>query len=329
MKKYLKNIFAASLALLAFCAIGVDADCFAQSAVQTPVYVPSVAFPLGTYAATVSTSTPTAAFSVQNQATMCIQLSGTYTALTAVMQGTVSPPSVAASAAVWNTISVVSSPDDKSKITTITANGLYCFSTGAFRQVRLNVTAVTISGTNSLVISASGTTDNRYVVNTVQKKRTFTSAFSVVSPATAAVDFATLTGSATAQIRVKEVQCWGTAATSYLETVSLIKRSTLDTGSAAANPAAIPMDSSDLAATATVATYTTAPSPKGTAVGTVRLAIETLTVNGGIPAYFDWQFGVAEAQDLILNSAIENIALNSTTSSYAQTFVCALTWEEQ
>src|SRR5208337_8680 len=183
----------------------------------------------------------TAAFSVQNQETMCLQLSGTYTGLAAVVQGTTSPPSIAASSAVWTSIGVAAYPEDSVKIIGITQNGLYCFNTAGLRQIRLNVTAVTIAGTNSLVINASGTTAHKYVTNSPQRKATYTAAFNIVSPATAAVDWATITGSS------------------------------LDTGAAAANPAAIPVDSNSVAGTAVVATYTTAPSPKGTAVGTVRL----------------------------------------------------------
>src|SRR5208282_86463 len=330
MKKYFKRIFAASLALLAFCAIGIKTDCFAQSAVQTPVYVPSVSFPLGTYAATVSASTPTAAFSVQNQETMCLQLSGTYTGLAAVVQGTTSPPSVAASSAVWTSIAVVAYPEDGVKLINIAQNGLYCFNTAGLRQIRLNVTAVTIGGSNSLVINASGTTAHKYVTNSPQRKATYTAAFNVVSPATAAVDWATITGSATTKVHVKEIACWGIAATPYVETISLIKRSTLDTGTAAANPAAIPVDSNSLAGTAVVATYTTAPTPKGTAVGTVRLIQEYLPASTAQPATFDWQFGINDDQDVVLNSATENLALNSTTGTTStQTFSCFMKWEEQ
>src|SRR5208283_2228342 len=210
--KRLASVFFAGL----FTILGFT-NCYSQGNVQTPVYVPSVSFPLGTYAATVSASTPTAAFSVQNQETMCLQLSGTYTGLAAVVQGTTSGPAIAASSAVWTSIGVAAYPEDSVKIIGITQNGLYCFNTAGLRQVRLNVTAVTIAGTNSLVINASGTTAHKYVTNSPQRKATYTAAFNIVSPATAAVDWATITGSATTKVHVKEIACWGIAATPYVE----------------------------------------------------------------------------------------------------------------
>ena len=332
MKKYFKRIFAASLALLAFCAIGTDTDCYAQSAVQTPVYVPSVSFPLGTYAATVSASTPTAAFSVQNQETMCLQLSGTYSGLASVVQGTTSPPSVAASSAVWTSIAVVAYPEDGVKLINIAQNGLYCFNTAGLRQIRLNVTAVTIGGSNSLVINASGTTAHKYVVSSVQRKATFSASGTTVP--TTAGDMVVIAGNATTQTRINEISCSaGTIATTAItEVVSIIKRSTLGTGAATGTFTAVPSNSVNAAAGSTVSYFNTVPSPAGTPVGTVRVTATALpialssTASGG---NFDFVFGTGETQELVLNSATENVAVNITTAGHAETWNCFVSWTER
>ena len=330
MKNFCYKLIAVAVVLIASAISSfLPSGVLAQSAVQTPVYIPSVGFPLGTYSATVSSSTPTAAFSIQNQNTMCLQFSGTYTALTAYIQGTVSPPSVLATNAVWSNVATAAYPEDSTRAVLITQNGLYCFSTAGLRQVRVNVTAVTIAGSNSLVINASGSTVEKYPVTRAQRSRTYNAAFSVVSPATAAVDWATIVGSATTQVHVKEIACWGTAGTAYLETISLIKRSTLDTGAVAATPTVVPNDSGIVAGTSVVSTYTTAPSPKGTAVGTLRVIQLYLPLTSAQAPSFDWQFGTGDDQDLILNTATENLALNSAVGTNAQTFNCFMKWEEE
>jgi len=332
MKKWFSRLFTASLIALAAFSCGFNpSGVLAQSAVQTPTYIPSVAFTLGTYTATVSTSTPTAAYSVQNQATLCLQFSGTFTGLAATIQGTTSPLTVAAASSTWSNLSAHFYPEDGIRLVNVTQAGLYCFSSTGLRQVRVNVTAVTLTGSNTLTIGLSGTTEDRFHMNYTERKRTYSSAFAVSTATTAAQDWSTITGSASNQIHVKEIACWGTVATTaQLETISLIKRSTLDTGGTPVVATLVPMDSGQIAATAAVNSYTVAPTSKGTVVGTVRIIQLFLPLNTSQPATFDWVFGVNDDQDLILNSATETLGLNSlTVGTNSETFNCFMKWEEQ
>jgi len=330
MKKWLNRLIAASLVLLATLSFDFHpSGVLAQSAVQTPTYIPSVAFTLGTYTATVSTSTPTAAYSVQNQNTLCLQFSGTFTGLAATIQGTTSPLTVAAASSTWSNLSAHLYPEDGVRVVNITQAGLYCFSSAGLRQVRVNVTAVTLTGSNTLTIGLSGTTEDRYNTNYVERRRTYSAAFTVLSPQTAAADWATLTGSATAQIHVKEIACWGTTTSAaFLDTISLIKRSALDTGGTSTAPTVVPNDSGQIAGSAVAAAYTVAPT-KGTAVGTVRVIQLYIPLATSQAPSFDWQFGINDDQDLILNTATENLALNSTLETTAETWTCFMKWEEE
>ena len=94
-------------------------------------------------------------------------------------------------------------------------------------------------------------------------------------------DIFTITGSATAVIKIRHVAVSAFQTTSSMQSVSLIKRSTANTGGTSTTPTNVSHDSADSAATATVRAYTANPT-LGTTVG--RLAVKKFYVSGAIPA---------------------------------------------
>lgn len=95
------------------------------------------------------------------------------------------------------------------------------------------------------------------------------SASTNVAAAAAATDIVTITGSATKSIFVTQVIVSGVQTTAGLQDVQLILRSTADTLGTSGAVTAVPHDSTDAAASATVLAYTANPTT-GTPVGTFR-----------------------------------------------------------
>lgn len=88
-------------------------------------------------------------------------------------------------------------------------------------------------------------------------------------------------GTKTIVITFMSMRIQSTAAA--LQNLYFIKRSTADTGGTATNPAGVPYDSTNAAATATVSVYTVVPGALGTAIGTLRVNEATSAVLTGTP----------------------------------------------
>jgi hypothetical protein len=102
-------------------------------------------------------------------------------------------------------------------------------------------------------------------------------------------------------------------------TVSLIVRSAADSGGTTSTvPTAVSMDTNDIAATATLATYTGAPTA-GSTVGSVALL--------PLAANSTWvqSFGMVNSKSLVLQSAGQGLAVNV---SGAATIYVNLEWTE-
>lgn len=102
-------------------------------------------------------------------------------------------------------------------------------------------------------------------------------------------------------------------------TVSLIVRSTADSGGTLGTvPTAVSMDPNDVAATATLAVYTAAPTA-GTSVGLIGLLTLASTDTWVRP------FGMVNSKPLILSAAAQGLAINV---SGAATITVNLEWTE-
>jgi hypothetical protein len=137
---------------------------------------------------------------------------------------------------------------------------------------------------------------------------TYSAAFNV-APAASATDVAVIGGSASKTINVTKVIIGGTQTTAGLVDVLLIKRSTADTGGTSAGATAVPYDSTDAAATATVLAYTANPTT-GTTVGAVRRAFVPVDATTSIinpTTVFD--FG-ASGKPIKLRGTAQQLAVN-------------------
>lgn len=158
-----------------------------------------------------------------------------------------------------------------------------------------------------------------------------TSAIAFAS-ATSATDIFTITGSATKTIRIIRIAFSAQETTAGVVNVLLIKRSAANTGGTSASAIAVPHDSTNSAATATVLNYTANPSSLGTSVGTVRAARVFIPTTGTDTADFsnEWDFGMGPEQAIVLRGISQVLALNlNSTTVIGGTWTCYIEWTEE
>jgi hypothetical protein len=168
--------------------------------------------------------------------------------------------------------------------------------------------------------------------NTDGVKATYsaTSAIAFASAATA-TDIFTITGSASKTIRVLRIGFSATQTTAAAVNVLVIKRSTADTGGTSAAATAVPMDSSDAAASATVLNYTANPTP-GTSVGTVRAvrAFIPTTALASASQYYEFDFGQLAEKAVVLRGTTQVLALNlNSVTVTGGAWTCWVEWTEE
>lgn len=255
-----------------------------------------------------------------------VRVAGTNTGLAATVQVTNTRTGTPA----WSNVGFVNRGGAGGSAITIAGDGLYQFDIGGAAQVRFDITAL---ATGSVVVSAAATPAACVASVGIIQKSTYSASFTALAPAASATDFATITGNANTTIRVTHVDCTGIATTEGIATIELLTRSTANTGSAAANPAAVPHDPNDAASQAVVATYTSNPTT-GTLVGPVRygkiiLPIAATSVTG--PGSVSWDFGNFESEPIVLRGAAAVLALNGVGASFptGTALSCSFDWTEQ
>ncbi len=171
-------------------------------------------------------------------------------------------------------------------------------------------------------------------------KSTYSAAKVGLVPGSSATDFFTLTGSATKTIRVTRITITATttSATPVALDILLLKRSTANTGgTSTGSPTAVPHDSANAAATATVLSYT-APPTTGTLVGTalrnqkLMLMLATATATDFMSNdKLVWEFGNRPSQAIVLRGITEVLALNlnTTTPTATASFDVDIEWTEE
>jgi GTPase involved in cell partitioning and DNA repair len=126
---------------------------------------------------------------------------------------------------------------------------------------------------------------------TIQPSSQYTYSAGVQNLTGVAGDNLVITGAAGTVIRVLRISISSSAAAAQTINCLVIKRSTPDTGGTSSLLAAVPHDSLNPAAAATVLAYTVAPTP-GTLVGSlVRSAQTFINTAGGSPGLTEWTFG--------------------------------------
>ncbi len=127
--------------------------------------------------------------------------------------------------------------------------------------------------------------------------------------ATANQDVWRISGSATKTVYVKKIRITATATAVQGNRISLIKRSTANTGGTLVANALVPYDSTDVAATASVAHYTAAPT-SGTSIGQVRTASYLIpTATGLYNSEMIFEFVENEGNPLVLRGTQEGLGI--------------------
>jgi hypothetical protein len=162
------------------------------------------------------------------------------------------------------------------------------------------------------------------------QSNTFRATITALAPAASATDFFTISGVANKAIFVRSLQCDGVSTAAAAAVVKAVKRSALDTTGTSTTPTKVPLNSSyGLAAGAVVKAYTANPGALGAAVGDIAVG-ELVTgpaasATGNPKLVFDFS-----NQQVVLNSATENLALNGNGASFSTgaALNCTVEWSE-
>ena len=160
-------------------------------------------------------------------------------------------------------------------------------------------------------------------------RATYSASIVGMTPASSATDLFTIQGAANKVVRVTKIVCTGTSTALGNTLLQIVKRSTVDTGGTATNPAAIPHDKSDVAAAATIAAYTANPT-LGTAVGVIRVGFVGTGTATALGTPFTQDFGSISDKQAILRSATDQLAVNANAASLASgaALSCTVEWTE-
>jgi hypothetical protein len=166
----------------------------------------------------------------------------------------------------------------------------------------------TMSASMPVVLASNQTA---IAVTTEGSKLSYSAGFTNITLAAATTDCFTILGSATKTVRITRVSfsCTTTAGSGIAMNLSLIKRSTADTGGTSTTATLVPHDSTNAAATSVVRSYTANPT-LGTSVGNVYTDRFQITAAGSISNKLDLAYGTRPAQAMILRGASEQLCLN-------------------
>lgn len=149
------------------------------------------------------------------------------------------------------------------------------------------------------------------LIITQEKRSTYSAACVNLAIDAAGTDFFTITGSATKTIIVKRVRVSGSSSTTTQSNIGLLLRSTANANGTSTLLTAVPHDSTNPAATATVRSYTANPT-LGTLVGAIRWVDYTSLAknSNNVTDIREFQFGAEEDQGIVLRGTNEVLALN-------------------
>ena len=151
------------------------------------------------------------------------------------------------------------------------------------------------------------------------------------TPAATPTDVISITGAANRTIKVLKVVLSATQTTAGINEWLLIKRSTANTGGTPTTATAVPFDSQNPTATATVVNYTANPTT-GTAVGTVDAQkAPAQAATGTTPALLEFNLSHLDGSPVVLRGAGDVLALNFNGAAVPAGFAmdCTIYWVEQ
>lgn len=178
------------------------------------------------------------------------------------------------------------------------------------------------------------TTDGNLQVSTQDisvTKTTYSAVVNALTPPATPTDMVTITGSATKTIRIRRVELSTTQTTAGINTFFLVKRSTANSAGTSSSATAVPHDSNNAAATATVLSYTANPT-LGTAVGNVRgTKLLTPAATSLAQAPYEWDFDGPLGQSIVLSGTSQVLALNFNGAALPAglSVNCTITWTEE
>lgn len=174
---------------------------------------------------------------------------------------------------------------------------------------------------------------NTYVGNVATEgtKTSYRGASSATLGATT-TDFCTITGSGTKTIRVTLVTYKAFSTSGGIKTVDLVKRSTANSAGTSTAITAVPLDSSNAAATATPLIYTVNPT-LGNTVGAVGRTILGQPASTAVtPLDFKiWDFTTRNAQGIVLRGTGQVLAVNMLGAAIqtGEIGYCEFEWTEE
>lgn len=146
-------------------------------------------------------------------------------------------------------------------------------------------------------------------VNTEGTKATFSSGTIDFTPVATPTDIFALIGSATKTVRLLKLVVTGFATAAISSQLLLIKRSTANSGSTPSDPAIVPHDSNDAAASAVFRTYTTTNPTLGSTVGNVGTEYLNQGATGAAGRVV-WDFTKENDKGLVLRGVAELLCVN-------------------
>jgi hypothetical protein len=167
-------------------------------------------------------------------------------------------------------------------------------------------------------------------VNIEGQKATYSAALINIAPPASAVDTFTITGGASKVVRINRIELSGTQTTGGVVSVSLVLRSTANTGGTSTAAGAVPHDSSSAAAVATVLGYTAVPGTQGTFVNFVRGTKLWVPATTAQPQVLIWDFANRTGQAIVLRGTGQVLAVNfNGTTITGGSFNFAVEWTEE
>lgn len=170
--------------------------------------------------------------------------------------------------------------------------------------------------------------------NVPNEKASFMAASSGLIPAAAATDIFTITGKAGRAIKINQIQISGIATSAAAVPISIVKRSTANTGGTLTAVTAVGMDSANggSAAGATVQAYTANPAALGASLGilsTARMILSTPSASvGTAPIVFAFERMYMKMP--ILRDATESLCINYGGATAAGNSVdVSISWTEE
>jgi hypothetical protein len=142
-------------------------------------------------------------------------------------------------------------------------------------------------------------------------------------------DILVITGSATTTVRVKRITISGTATTAQVVGISVIRRSSLNSGGLASPLGAVPYDTLSNAPQAQVDVTLSSYSSFGTQVGSLMKSVEGfINTAGESPFIAEFTWGDDIAQCAILRGVNQCLCLNLASALTSASINCDIEWTE-